>query len=44
MVHFINGEQKTLPTERRPVALLTLSRQQDKSGTQSLISELKLRA
>jgi hypothetical protein len=28
-VHFINGEQKTLPTARRPAALLTLSRQQD---------------
>jgi hypothetical protein len=25
-------EQKTLPTERRPAALLTLSRQQDESG------------
>jgi hypothetical protein len=31
-VHFINGEQKTLPTERRPAALQTLSRQQDESG------------
>jgi hypothetical protein len=31
-VHFINGEQKTLPTARRPAALLTLSRQQDESG------------
>jgi len=30
-VHLINGEQKTLPTERRPAALLTLSRQQDES-------------
>jgi hypothetical protein len=24
--HFINGKQKTLPTARRPAALLTLSR------------------
>jgi hypothetical protein len=28
-VNYINGEQKTLPTERRPAALLILSRQQN---------------
>jgi hypothetical protein len=43
-VHFINGEQKTLPTERRPAALLTLSQQQDESWYTKLISEKKLRA
>jgi len=31
-VNFINGEQKTLPTARRPAAPLTLSRVQDESG------------
>jgi hypothetical protein len=29
---FYKREQKTLPTARRPAALLTLSRQQDESG------------
>jgi hypothetical protein len=29
---FDKREQKTLPTARRPAALLTLSRQQDESG------------
>jgi hypothetical protein len=43
-MHFINGEQKTLPTERRPAALLTLSRQQDESWCTKLISELNLQA
>jgi hypothetical protein len=43
-MHFINGEQKTLPTERRPAALMTLSRQQDESWYTKLISELNLQA
>ena len=41
-VHFINGEQKTLPTARRPVALLTLSRQQDESRCTKLNKWLKI--
>jgi len=41
-VHFINGEQKTLPTERRPAALLTLSRQQNESRCLKLNKWLKI--
>jgi hypothetical protein len=33
-----------MPTERRPAALLTLSRQRDESRYANLISELKFEA
>ena len=42
MVNFINGEQKTLPTARRPAVLLTLSRLQNESRCLKLNKWLKI--
>ena len=39
---FYKREQKTLPTERRPAALLTLSRQQDESRCTKINKWLKI--